>query len=116
MQELRSLAPVDCEIVIFQCNDPIGETYRAAHTFVQHPQYADHLVTRAEYLEGGSNACRRKFRDWRSWPSEAKSMAENHSQIMPQPKTKGKKKDTAEGWRPDNAAGKAVLRSKGRRK
>ncbi|KII90669.1 hypothetical protein PLICRDRAFT_174052 [Plicaturopsis crispa FD-325 SS-3] len=65
MSELRSLAPSECEIVIYQCDDPITEVYRSAANFARQPEYWDSTVTRAEYLEAGSNACRRKFKDWK---------------------------------------------------
>ena len=42
------------------------ETYKAAHSFANSSAFASVLVSREEYLESGSNACRRKFRafDW----------------------------------------------------
>ena len=45
---------------------PILEAYRSAMAFANQPAYSDRIVTRAEYQEGGSNACRRKFRDWKN--------------------------------------------------
>ncbi|KAH7885477.1 actin family [Phlebopus sp. FC_14] len=66
MTELRSLAPVDFDIQIFASDDPVTEAYRSALSFVSHPGFSTHLVTRAEYLESGSNATRRKFSQWQS--------------------------------------------------
>ena len=37
------------------------ESYRSALTFAKRSDFASHLLTRAEYLESGSNAARRKF-------------------------------------------------------
>lgn len=64
--ELRSLAPVDCSIEIYQALDPIISAYHAATSFASHSTFLQHAVTRTEYQESGSNACRRKFsQDWR---------------------------------------------------
>ncbi|PFH51208.1 hypothetical protein AMATHDRAFT_75070 [Amanita thiersii Skay4041] len=63
--ELRSLAPVDCEVVIYECDEPITEAYRAALKFCGMPQFVQQAVTRSEYAEYGSNASRRKFHDWK---------------------------------------------------
>ncbi|KAG6330260.1 hypothetical protein ID866_8828, partial [Astraeus odoratus] len=62
--ELRSLAPVDYDIQIYCAEDPTTEAYRSALAFVQSPDFSDRLVTRAEYLESGANAIRRKFGHW----------------------------------------------------
>ncbi|GLB38716.1 putative actin family protein [Lyophyllum shimeji] len=70
MSELRSLAPIDCEVVIYECDDPITEAYRAAMAFARKPEFTKHLVTRVEYAESGSNASRRKFCDWKPHESE----------------------------------------------
>jgi actin-related protein 6 len=43
---------------------PITAAYRAAFSFVQTPDFEQMAVTREEYLEEGSNACRRKFHGW----------------------------------------------------
>ncbi|KZT09178.1 actin-related protein Arp6 [Laetiporus sulphureus 93-53] len=63
--ELRSLAPVDCDVNIYISDEPILEAYRSAIAFAKSPEFSANVVTRAEYLEMGSNACRRKFIDWR---------------------------------------------------
>lgn len=49
---------------------PITEAYRAALKFTNMPAFTNHLVTRAEYAESGSNASRRKFQDWKPHESE----------------------------------------------
>ncbi|KAI0344472.1 actin-related protein Arp6 [Trametopsis cervina] len=66
--ELRSVAPVDCDVEIHQSSDPIMEAFNGAMVFAGQPDFKDYVVTRAEYLEMGSSACRRKFKDWK--PSE----------------------------------------------
>ena len=45
---------------------PIIQTWKAAYAFANSDGYHALTVTREEYNEGGSNACRRKFRqfDW----------------------------------------------------
>jgi len=65
MSELRSLAPVDAEVVIYESNEPLTEAYRAALAFATTPEFSSFVVTRADYAEGGSNASRRKFMDWK---------------------------------------------------
>jgi len=66
MSELRSLAPVDFDVRVHRCEEPITEAYRSALRFVGETPFAACAVTRAEYLESGSNASRRKFHDWRA--------------------------------------------------
>lgn len=41
---------------------PITEAYHAARAFARSPNFSSFCVTKEEYAEGGSNACRRKFR------------------------------------------------------
>jgi len=75
--ELQTLAPVECEVVIYECKDPITEAYQSAHTFVTQSSasgsssaggegFAQRAVTRSEYMESGNSASRRKFKDWKS--------------------------------------------------
>ncbi|EGN93982.1 hypothetical protein SERLA73DRAFT_189133 [Serpula lacrymans var. lacrymans S7.3] len=64
LSELRSLAPLDFDVAIYQCDNPITEAYHSAVNFARQPDFFDHVVTRAEYLESGSSASRRKFPDW----------------------------------------------------
>ncbi|KAI0736230.1 actin-like protein Arp6 [Fomitopsis betulina] len=66
--ELRALAPVDCTVSIHSPKDPILEAYRSGVAFAMKPAFTQQAVTRAEYLEMGSNASRRKFRDWKPAP------------------------------------------------
>ena len=63
-------------------------------------------MTRAEYLEGGSNACRRKFKDWRSSGEDEANL-----------KVKGKGRQKDDSGRPDagNKARKASTTSMRRR-
>ncbi|KAF8157920.1 actin-related protein Arp6 [Crassisporium funariophilum] len=70
MSELQTLAPVDCEVVIYECEDPVTEAYHSAYQFASQAGFAQHVVTRSEYAESGSNASRRKFRDWKPQESE----------------------------------------------
>ncbi|KAI0335723.1 actin-like protein Arp6 [Cubamyces sp. BRFM 1775] len=69
--ELRSLAPIECEVVVFSSEHPILEAYYSAVAFAARPEFAQCAVTREEYQESGSNACRRKFRDWKPVEKEA---------------------------------------------
>ncbi|KAA1474732.1 Actin/actin-like protein [Dentipellis sp. KUC8613] len=61
MSELRSLAPVDCEVVIYESIDAIHEAHHSALALSKLSSFPALTVSRAEYLESGSNACRRKF-------------------------------------------------------
>lgn len=65
-QELRALAPTEYNVEVYPSEEPIIETYKAAHAFANSSLYGNYTVSREEYNEGGSNACRRKFRqfDW----------------------------------------------------
>ncbi|EIW59290.1 actin-like protein Arp6 [Trametes versicolor FP-101664 SS1] len=71
--ELRSLAPIDCEVAVYASERPELEAYRAAAAFAARPEFSQCVVTREEYQEMGSSACRRKFRDWK--PSEKEPAA-----------------------------------------
>jgi len=86
ISELQTLAPVDCEVVIYEAEDPITEAYQAAYNFASMPTFAQYVVTRAEYAESGSNASRRKFRDWKPQEPEKEKPKENS-------KLKGKQRD-----------------------
>ncbi|KAI1785539.1 actin-like protein Arp6 [Ganoderma leucocontextum] len=67
--ELRSLAPIECEVRVCASAEPILEAYRSAVVFAARPEFASRcVVTREEYQEMGSSACRRKFRDWKPAP------------------------------------------------
>lgn len=110
MHELRPLAPVDYEIMIYQCDEyvsfvlpsfsccssnncyrvfcsPITEAYHSAFSFASHPHFSEYAVTKAEYMEGGSNACRRKFKNQR--PVDEPSKDDATAKV----KGKGRQKD-----------------------
>jgi actin-related protein 6 len=87
--ELQSLAPADCDVGIWQSSEyvltyllrfsesedivrPTLDAYRAAVACASDPSFPELVVTRAEYLESGSNAVRRKFPDWRAPPPPLK--------------------------------------------
>ncbi|KAH9991239.1 actin-like protein Arp6 [Russula vinacea] len=61
MAELRPRAPADCEIKIYDSNNAITEAYHSAMALATTSALTNLAVTRAEYLEGGSGYCRRKF-------------------------------------------------------
>jgi actin-related protein 6 len=61
MSELRPRAPADCEIKIYESKNAITEAYYSAMALATTSALTDLAVTRAEYLEGGSGYCRRKF-------------------------------------------------------
>ncbi|KAF8510007.1 actin-domain-containing protein [Hysterangium stoloniferum] len=65
-QELRALAPGEYQVGVYKSKNPLIETYKSAHAFSNSEDFPSICVTKAEYSEGGSNACRRKFRqfDW----------------------------------------------------
>lgn len=76
---------------------PITEAYRSAIKFTDQPQFSSRLVTRAEYQESGSNACRRKFRDWQ-WAREGQGKEE-----MLVSKGKARAKQKEDSIRPEKA-------------
>ena len=43
------------------CISPITEAYYGARAFARSPNFSSFCVTKEEYAEGGSNACRKKF-------------------------------------------------------
>ncbi|KAG8930478.1 Actin- protein 6 [Tulasnella sp. 417] len=59
--ELRPLAPADCKVSVYKASEPITSVYEAAWRLSQSPGYGDLVVSREEYFESGSNACRKKF-------------------------------------------------------
>ncbi|EIN12805.1 actin-like protein ARP6 [Punctularia strigosozonata HHB-11173 SS5] len=68
-RELRALAPPECEVMVHTCERPITEAFHAGRALASSPgvfgQAGNAIaVTRAEYAEGGSSACRRKFQRW----------------------------------------------------
>jgi actin-related protein 6 len=108
MAELRSLAPVDCDVMVYECDEyvsdiiyfrrfqhrsirPITEAYLSALSFANTADFLNVAVSRAEYQESGSNACRKKFKDWKD---DEKSKEKGTTSLA---KGKGKQKDTEEG-------------------
>jgi len=61
MSELRPCAPADCEIKIYESKYAVTEAYHSAMALAKTSAFSNIAVTRAEYLEGGSGYCRRKF-------------------------------------------------------
>jgi len=65
MSELRSLASVDYEIVIYQSPEPIIEAYRSAYQLITSSPsvYAQrYAITREDYFEIGSDISRRRWK------------------------------------------------------
>lgn len=80
-RELRALAPPECEVGLVPSAAPITAAFHAGRAFARTPAFEAQLVTREEYMESGSSACRRKFKDW-------KAVAGRETEI--QGKSKGK--------------------------
>ncbi|KAB5591148.1 Actin-like protein ARP6 [Ceratobasidium theobromae] len=59
--ELVALAPSEHEVCLYRAKNPLTSTFHAARTLAQSPVFPSLCVTREEYLERGTNACRRKF-------------------------------------------------------
>ncbi|KZT23398.1 actin-related protein Arp6 [Neolentinus lepideus HHB14362 ss-1] len=70
LHELRSLAPIDVEVIIHTAADAMTEAYKSALAFARSGDFSSYVVTRAEYQESGSNASRRRFKDWKSTDNE----------------------------------------------
>ncbi|KAJ4481897.1 actin-like protein ARP6 [Lentinula aciculospora] len=81
--ELRSLAPMHCEVKIYESDDPITEAYQSAQRFASRPDFYNHCLTRAEYLECGSNGARRKFRDWKIIVDDTRSKDDGNATRRP---------------------------------
>lgn len=58
---------------------PVTEAYKSAYKFASSPEFTQHVVTRAEYAEYGSNASRRKFPGWAKAQQEPESEKESTS-------------------------------------
>jgi len=84
--ELRSLAPIDYQVHIYESSDPIIEAWMAGAAYARQPTFLHHVVTRAEYQESGSNACRRKFPGWMTRP-ERDELADVHEDTGRKAKT-----------------------------
>ena len=61
---------------------PILEAYRSAMAFASRPEFAQHVVTKEEYNEIGSNACLRKFKTWRSPDSGHTAAVQTKSKVV----------------------------------
>ncbi|KAF8332777.1 actin-domain-containing protein [Cantharellus anzutake] len=59
--ELRALAPPEAHVGIYEAKDPVTATFESLHSFSPSTSYSAKCVTKEEYLEGGTNMCRRKF-------------------------------------------------------
>ncbi|KAL5501343.1 ARP6_2 [Sanghuangporus vaninii] len=111
MTELRSLAPAEHEVRIYESSNPIIAAYLAGAEFARQPGLANVCVTRAEYQEAGSRACRRKFKyatwqareeDEETTQGSRKDMGTNAGMSSSRTRPKGSK--TQEGVL-DSAAG-----------
>ncbi|KAF8671468.1 actin family [Rhizoctonia solani] len=60
-EELRTLAPDEYEICLYRARNPLTSSFHSARTLARSPIFPSLCVTREEYLEGGANACRRRF-------------------------------------------------------
>ncbi|KAJ7624808.1 actin-domain-containing protein [Roridomyces roridus] len=69
LSELAALAPVGCDVVIYQSpTDPALSAYHAAIGLASNPDFQVHVaLTRAEYMENGTSAVRRKFPGWQQY-------------------------------------------------
>ncbi|KAJ7362262.1 actin-related protein Arp6 [Mycena albidolilacea] len=101
LSELQSLAPVGCEVIIYQSADPALDAYHAAMACAATPAFPDLVVTRAEYLESGSVAVRRKFPDWQPPPPPLREAAKEKPRDA-----KEKRQDAKEKRTQDTAAAK----------
>ena len=59
------------------------EAFNSAIAFANTPEFFDRVVTRAEYLESGSNASRRKFADWKVDEKGKGRSRDDHSEETP---------------------------------
>ncbi|KAH6912648.1 actin-like protein ARP6 [Coprinopsis sp. MPI-PUGE-AT-0042] len=66
MQELQPLAPTDWDVCIYESEDPVTAVYKSAFRLARRTNFGQQCVTRAEYAESGSNASKKKFKDWLS--------------------------------------------------
>ncbi|GJE94184.1 actin family protein [Phanerochaete sordida] len=88
-QELRTLAPVECTVHIYQSDEPLLDTYRGALACAKQADFAQKTVTRADYAEMGSSAARRKFVGWMrpegDAPDKGKGRARDEDEDEPVP-------------------------------
>jgi actin-related protein 6 len=71
---------------------PITEAYLSALSFANTADFLNVTVSRAEYQESGSNACRKKFKDWKD-DEKSKEKEKGTTSLA---KGKGKQKDNEE--------------------
>jgi len=89
--ELQPLAPTECKVNVYESKDAVLEVYHSAVAFVKPMSFRQHVVTREEYLESGSNACRRKFKDWKAdqefgkYKGRSRAVDDNFSSPPPTP-------------------------------
>ncbi|KAJ6565967.1 actin-related protein Arp6 [Mycena vulgaris] len=111
--ELQTLAPVGCDVVLHQSSDPVLGAYRAATACASSASFPARAVTRAEYLESGSSAVRRKFPDWQQPAGKEREGVkgkEREAAKVKEPAAKGKepaakgKETTAKGKGPARKA------------
>lgn len=80
---------------------PIIQTYKSAHAFANSDGYHSLTITREEYNEGGSNACRRKFRDLDWDPMKDKITQASRSTRKDRPDVKDLEESEAVGSEED---------------
>lgn len=80
---------------------PIIQTYKSAHAFANSDNYHTLTITREEYNEGGSNACRRKFRDFDWDPKKDKISQGSRSTRKERPDVKDLEESEAVGSEDD---------------
>ena len=68
-------------LIHFFVFSPITEAYHSAYQFVRQAGFSEHVVTRAEYAENGSNASRKKFRDWKPQQESEKEKLKEASKV-----------------------------------
>ncbi|KAG7087930.1 hypothetical protein E1B28_011976 [Marasmius oreades] len=67
LSEVQPFVPAGYNVCIYECDDPITEAYKSALNVSSSSDFISKaVVTRAEYLEKGSNASWERFRDWRN--------------------------------------------------
>ncbi|THH05662.1 hypothetical protein EW145_g4632 [Phellinidium pouzarii] len=89
MSELRSLAPIDHEVSLYESSNPIIEAYNSGAELARNADFAEEAVTRAEYQEYGSNICRRKFANM-TWRSRSEGVEERETRVVDKEKVRAK--------------------------
>ncbi|KAF7791485.1 hypothetical protein EIP86_002501 [Pleurotus ostreatoroseus] len=108
--ELRAVAPVECDVAVYTAEDPILEAYYSALAFVKSPSFTQQVVTKAEYMESGSNATRRKFKDWKPVDQHGKDKEVHKARTT----AKSYQEDLEEDFRPPKASTRGRGRGRGR--